>query len=108
VELNGKHHILVYADGVNMLGENTNTIKKNTEALFDIRGEVGLEVNTEETKYMDVSCHRNSGQYHSLVTANKSFENAVKFKCLGTRVCINFVQNILSSYRLSKSLRIKV
>jgi hypothetical protein len=54
VELNGTHHLLVYADNVYLLGDNIriDTIKKNTETLIDDNKEVGLEVNTEKTKYM--------------------------------------------------------
>jgi hypothetical protein len=29
-KINGTHQILVYADDVNLLGDNTNTTKKNT------------------------------------------------------------------------------
>jgi hypothetical protein len=41
----------VYADDVNLLGDNTDIIKKNTENVIDTRKGVGLEVNAEETNY---------------------------------------------------------
>jgi hypothetical protein len=67
-----------------MLGENINTVKRNIETLFEGSRQVGLELNTERTKYMFVSHHQNVGQSHILFIANKSFENVVKFKHLGT------------------------
>jgi hypothetical protein len=47
---------------VNLLGDNTDTINKNTETWTDANKEVGLEVNTEKTKYMLVSHHETAGQ----------------------------------------------
>jgi hypothetical protein len=52
LELNGTHQLLVYADDVNLLGNSVDTMKKNTQTLMDASTEVGLEVNTEKTKYM--------------------------------------------------------
>jgi hypothetical protein len=59
LKLNGTHQLLVYAD-VNLLGDNTDTIKKNTEALIDASRD-GLELNTKKTKCMLLPHHQNAG-----------------------------------------------
>jgi hypothetical protein len=82
-ELNGTHQLLIYADNVNMLEENTNSADKNTGTLSEASKESGLEVNTEKSKYIVVFRHQNARQNHNLLTANQSFGN-VKFKYLGT------------------------
>jgi retron-type reverse transcriptase len=42
LKLNGTHHLLAYADDVKILGENVDTIQKNTGALLDAGKEVGI------------------------------------------------------------------
>jgi hypothetical protein len=46
--LNGAHQLLAYADDVNLLGDNIDTIKKNTKTLIDASKEVGLEIHVEK------------------------------------------------------------
>jgi hypothetical protein len=63
LKLNGTHQLLAYADDVYLLGDNIDTIKKNTETLTDASKEVGLEkINVEKIKYMLLSRHQNVGR----------------------------------------------
>jgi hypothetical protein len=61
LKLNRTHQFLVYADGVNLLADNIDTINTNTQTLIDAFKEVGLEVYIEKTKYMLVSRDQNAG-----------------------------------------------
>jgi hypothetical protein len=73
LKLNGTHQLLAYVDVVNILGVNIHTIQKNTEVLLDAGKEVGLEANSEKSKYMLMSSKK-AGQKHSIKIANRSFE----------------------------------
>jgi hypothetical protein len=124
---NGTHQLLAYTDDVNLLGDNIDTIKKNTDSLIDASKEFGLEINVEKTTYMLLSRHQNISQNWDLKIANRSFENVSQFKFLGTTVrnqnliqeeikrrlnsgigCYRSVQNLLSSPLPLKNVKIRI
>jgi hypothetical protein len=60
--LSGTHQLLSYADDVNLVRDNIDTIKKNAETLIDASEEIGLEITADKTTYMLLSRHQNVGQ----------------------------------------------
>ena len=123
--MNGKYQLIIYADDVNMLGENLQTVREKTEIFIKASTEIDLEVNSEKSKYMITSRHQNDVQNQKIVTGNLSFENVEKFNWLGVTVtntnhiheeikrrinmgngCYYLLEKILSSHLLSKKLKI--
>ena len=84
--MKGKHQLLVYADDVNMLGENLQTVRENREIFIKASKDIGLEVNSDKTKYMITSRRQNLIQNQNIVVGNLSFENVEKFRYLGVTV----------------------
>jgi hypothetical protein len=70
LKLNGTHLLLACADDMNLMGDNIDTIKKNTETLIHASKEVGLEINVEIIKYMLLSRHQNIRQNRDINIAN--------------------------------------
>jgi hypothetical protein len=121
------HQLLPYDDDINIMGENIDTIKKNTEAVLDTNKEVGLEVNLEKTKYMLMSCYQKAGQKHSIKIMNRSFKGMAELKYLETTLtdqscmhkeiksrlnsenaCNHSVQSVLPSCLLSRNIKVKI
>ena len=49
--MNGKYQLIFYTDDIIMLGENLHSIRENTEIFIKASKDIGLEVNSEQTKY---------------------------------------------------------
>ncbi|KAJ4434990.1 hypothetical protein ANN_23562 [Periplaneta americana] len=110
-----------------LLGENPQTIRENTEILFEASKEIGLEVNPEKTKYMIMSRDQNIVRNGTIKVGDLSFEEVEKFKYLGATVtnindtreeikrrinmgnaCYYSVEKLLSSSLLSKNLKVRI
>jgi hypothetical protein len=74
LKFNGTHELLVCADDVNLMGDNIDITRKNTETLIDVSKDVDLVINVEKTKYMLLSRHQNAGHNHDMKIANGCFE----------------------------------
>jgi hypothetical protein len=83
LELNGTYELFLYANDINLLGYSVSNIKENKETLLE--ADVGLEINTEKTKYMIMSRHLNSEENQNIRIVNESFENMARFKDLWRR-----------------------
>jgi hypothetical protein len=62
LKLNGTHQHLAYVGDVNLLGDNIDTINKNTESLIDASKEILSRNKCREKLSMLLSCHQNVGQ----------------------------------------------
>jgi hypothetical protein len=75
---------------VNLLGDNN---KKNTEIVIDASKEVGLEVNSERTRYI-LLYRQDAGQSRDVKRRKRPFENMPQIKYFGMRVRNkNFIQD---------------
>jgi hypothetical protein len=75
---------LMAAHDVNLLGDNIDTRKKNTETLIDASNGIGLEINIEKTKYMLLS----SSPERRSKLGHKNIKPIIE-KCVTVQICGN-------------------
>ena len=118
---------MAYADDVNLIGDDIRTIERNTDVLLNACKDIGLVVNIEKTKYMEVEHHRGMMVNKHMTVGNNSHEKVKTFTYLGSlptnqnsihkeikcrlkagNSCYYSVQTLLSSRLFSKNFKIKI
>jgi hypothetical protein len=59
-----------------ILGGSIHTVKENADALVADNKEIGLEVNTDKTKYVVMSREQTAGLGHTMEVDNNSIESS--------------------------------
>jgi hypothetical protein len=64
LKLNGTHQLLAHAVDVNLLGDNIDTLKENTETLIDASKEIGLKIHAavSSPERRSISAHKYNQQ----------------------------------------------
>ena len=74
-DMNGTHQILIYVDGVTLIGDDIRTIKNvDTSVLLNACKDIVLAVNTQKTKYMEVGHHLGFMTNEHITIGSNSYE----------------------------------
>jgi len=82
--MNGTHLVLVYADKVYLLGDDIRTIERNADVLLHACKDIGLAVNTGNTKYMEIGRNRGMIANEHIKIGSNYYEKVKSFKYLGS------------------------
>ena len=87
LDMNGKYYqLLVYADDVNMLGENLQTIRENIEILIKASKDIGLEVNSDKNRYVITSRQQNIVQNKNVVIENLCHKKYIFIEIMSKKI----------------------
>ena len=118
----GNNQILAYADDVNIMSRDQNTAFDILRKLQESAKDVGLQINTEKTKYMEMkrtAPHSNTSvdgigavdqfvYLGSTINSNGNEEDEIDKRILATNRIYFSLQNILKSKDISKENKIKI
>jgi hypothetical protein len=67
--MNGAHQVLIYADILKLISDDTRTLETNLDVLLNYIKDIGFVANIMETKYIEIWLHRGimANEHHTLV-----------------------------------------
>jgi len=118
--LNGLNQLFVYADDVDLIGDDVDALQSNTDVLVEACDEIGLQVNIDKTKCMIRS--RNTGnegnknirirdevietfKYYRAYVISK---NEATDRLISGNACFYSVQKLLTSRFISRKMKLKI
>jgi hypothetical protein len=104
LKLNETHQLLAYAYDINIVGENVDTIQKNTEALLYASKEVGLEVNPVGF-LEDMAMFKYLG---TTLTGQNCLHGEIMSRINSGNAYYHSVQNLLFCSLLSRNVKVKI
>jgi len=81
--LNWFNQLFVFADDVDLIGDDIDALRGNTYVLVEACDEIGLQVNIEKTKYIIIRRNAVNNGHRYITINNENIEKVNKFKYLG-------------------------
>ena len=76
----GTHQLCAYEDDANLIGDDIRTIERNADVLLNACKDIGVAVNAEKFKYMEIRGHRGMIANAHIKVGNNSYEKGEMFK----------------------------
>lgn len=86
LSLNGLNQLFVYADDVNLIGDDIDALQSNTYVLVETFDGIGIQINIDEAKYIITSRNTKNEGNKNIKFRDEVIEKVNKFQYLGANL----------------------